>query len=216
MKPLSLWLLVGVALAFLPGAAHAQATVEGQVELPKTHSAPVMIKRYEIVTKGNVLATNPPLAVVYLEGSFPKPGTLPVRQMAQRELMFDPGLLAVQVGTTIEFPNFDDTYHDVFSFSPAKRFDLGRYRPDAVPVPSQTFDTAGLITVRCDVHEHMRALILVLDTPHFVLTDAQGNFRLPHVPPGHYTLKTWLDSRTTLAQPVDVPRSGTLRVNPTR
>ena len=59
----------------------------------------------------------------------------------------------------------------------------------------------------------MRALILVLDTPHFVVTDDKGNFRLGNLPPGHYTLKAWVDSRTTLERPVEVPKSGTLRVN---
>ena len=101
----------------------------------------------------------------------------------------------------------------MFSFSPAKRFDLGRYRPDAKPIPAQVFDTAGLVTVRCDIHEHMRALILVLATPHFVLTDPQGNYELRNVPAGHYTLKAWVDSRATLEHPVDVPKSGTLRAD---
>ncbi len=205
--------LASVAVFLLPHALCAQATITGHVELPKTRTAPVVIKRYEVVTKGDVVSTNPPLAVVYLEGSFPKAASLPVRQMAQKDLTFEPALLAVQVGTTVEFPNFDDTYHDVFSFSPAKRFDLGRYRPDAKPTPAQTFDTPGLITLRCDIHEHMRALILVLDTPHFVLTDAQGGFEIKNVPTGHYTLKAWVDSRTTLAHPVDVPKSGTLRTD---
>lgn len=196
-----------------PAFSFAQGVIEGRVELPKTHSAPVMNKRYEVVTKGGVLSTNPPLAVVYLAGSFAQPAALPTRQMSQKDLAFDPGLLPVQVGTKVEFPNFDDTYHDVFSFSPAKRFDLGRYRPDARPVPSQTFDVAGLVTLHCDIHEHMRALILVLNTAYFVVTDEKGNFRLGGLPPGHYTLKAWVDSRTTLEHSVEVPKDGTLRVD---
>lgn len=207
--------LLGLACAALlfPSVLCAQAMITGHVELPKTRSAPVTIKRYEVVSKGEVVSTNPPLAVVYLEGSFPKPATPATRQMSQKDLAFEPTLLAVQVGTKVEFPNFDDTYHDVFSFSPTKRFDLGRYRPDARPVPSQTFDTAGLVTLRCDIHEHMRALILVLNTPHFVLTNAQGNFELKNVPAGHYTLKAWMDSRTTLEHPVEVSKGGTLRAD---
>ncbi len=195
------------------GGLNAQAVVEGRVELPRAHFVPVANKRYEVVAKGDVVATDPPLAVVYLEGSFPKPATLPNKQMSQKALAFEPGLLPVQLGTTVEFPNFDDTYHDVFSFSPAKRFDLGRYQPDARPVPTQTFNVAGLVALRCDIHEHMRGLILVLDTPHFVITDPRGNFRLANLPPGHYTLKAWVDSRTTLARPVDLPATGTVRVN---
>ena len=80
-------------------SAVAQASVEGRVELPKTRSAPVATKRYEIVTKGGVLATSPPLAVVYLEGSFSKAGVLPTKQIVQKDLMFTPTLLPVRVGT---------------------------------------------------------------------------------------------------------------------
>jgi plastocyanin len=194
--------------------AGAQASVEGRVELPKSHSAPVMTKRYEIVTSGGVLATNPPVAVVYLEGSFPKPGALPTKQIAQKELTFIPALLPVQVGTKVEFPNNEkDTYHNIFSYSPAKRFDLGRYRPDEKPVPSQTFDVPGLVTLRCDIHEHMRALVLVLGTPYFTVTDKEGRFRLSGLPPGHYTLKAWVDSRTTREHPVDLQSGSTQHVN---
>jgi plastocyanin len=211
--PLRLLGLASMAFFLLPAGLRAQATITGHVELPKARTAPVIIKRYEVVTKGDVVSTNPPLAVVYLEGPFPRPANPSVRQMAQKDLTFEPALLAIQVGTKVEFANLDDTYHDVFSFSPAKRFDLGRYRPEVKPVPSQVFDTAGLVTLRCDIHEHMRALVLVLDTPHFVLTDAQGNYELKNAPAGKYTLKAWVDSRTTLEHPVDVPRSGTLRTD---
>jgi len=191
-----------------------QASIEGRVELPKTKSAPVMAKRYEIVTSGGVLGTNPPLAVVYLEGSFPKPDTLPTKQVAQKDLAFVPALLPVQVGTKVEFPNLEkDTYHNIFSYSPAKRFDLGRYRPDEKPVPSQIFDVAGLVTLRCDIHEHMRGLILVLATPHFAVTDESGGFKLAGLPAGHYILKAWVDSRTTREQPVDLKNGGTLHVD---
>lgn len=192
----------------------AQATVEGRVELPKSKSAPVMAKRYEIVTSGGVLGTNPPLAVVYLEGSFPKPGSLPLKQVAQKDLAFVPALLPIQVGTKVEFPNLEkDTYHNIFSYSPAKRFDLGRYRSDERPVPSQIFDVAGLVTLRCDIHEHMRGLILVLATPHFAVTDEAGRFKLTGLPAGHYDLKAWVDSRTTREQPVDLKNGATAHVD---
>src|ERR1041385_8471098 len=164
-------------LPLLPVALPASATVEGRVELPKSHSAPVQAKRYQIVTKGGVLSTQPPLAVVYLDGSFPKPASLPTKQVTQKDLTFIPALLPVRAGTKVEFPNLDDTYHNIFSYSPAKRFDLGRYRPDERPIPSKVFDTPGLVTLRCDIHEHMRGLILVLDTPYFVTTDKDGRFR---------------------------------------
>jgi len=206
-----------VSLCLLGGfapVALAQAVIEGRVDLPKTKSAPVMTKRYEIVTTGGVLGTNPPLAVVYLEGSFSKPTNLPTKQVAQKDLAFLPALLAVQLGTKVEFPNLEkDTYHNIFSYSPAKRFDLGRYRPDEKPIPSQVFDVAGLVTLRCDIHEHMRGLILVLATPHFVTTDESGHFRIAGLPAGHYTLKAWVDSRTTREQPVDLKSGSTFHVD---
>lgn len=207
-------LLVSIALASGLRLTFAQATVEGRVELPKARSAPVVAKRYEIVTTGGVLGTNPPLAVVYLEGSFSKPASLPTKQVAQKDLTFFPALLPVQVGTKVEFPNLEkDTYHNIFSYSPAKRFDLGRYRPDEKPVPSQVFDVPGLVTLRCDIHEHMRGLILVLATPYFTTTDENGHFRLSGLPPGKYTLKAWVDSRTTREHPVELKGGSTLHVD---
>jgi plastocyanin len=200
-------------VALLPISVLAQATVEGRVELPKSHSAPVMAKRYEIVTHSGVLSTQPPLAVVYLVGSFPKRSSPPARQVAQKDLTFVPSLLPVQVGARVEFPNLDDTYHSIFSYSPAKRFDLGRYRPEERPIPSQVFDTPGLVTLRCDIHEHMRGLILVLDTPYFVVTAADGRFRLSRLPAGHYTLKAWIDSKTIRERPVELKSGETLHID---
>ena len=205
--------LFAVILILPSGPAFAQAAIEGHVALPKTHTAPVMNMRYEIITKSGVTATNPPLAFVYLEGSFPKPATPPTAQVAQKDLMFVPTLLPVQVGTKVEFPNLDDTYHNIFSFSAAKRFDLGRYRADEKPVPAQIFDTAGLVILRCDIHEHMRGLILVLDTPHFVVSDPEGHYRLGGLPPGRYTLKAWIDSKTTLERAVELRDGVTLNVD---
>ena len=196
-----------------PISVFAQATVEGRVELPKSHAPPVIAKRYEIVTRGGVLSTEPPVAVIYLEGSFPRPTSLPTKQIGQKNLAFVPSLLPIRVGTKVEFPNYDDTYHSIFSYSPAKRFDLGRYRPEERPIPSEIFDSAGLVTLRCDIHEHMRGLVLVLDTPHFVVSDANGRYRLSGLPSGHYTLKAWIDSKTTREQPADLKSGQTTHID---
>jgi plastocyanin len=206
-----IWL--SAALILLPPTLRAGASVEGHVELPKSHAAPVMAKRYEVVTRGGVLRTEPPLAVVYLEGSFPKPSAPPTKQVGQKNLTFIPTLLPVQVGTKVEFPNYDDTYHSIFSYSPAKRFDVGRYRPEERPVPSVVFDQLGLVTLRCDIHEHMRGLILVLNTAHFVVTNADGTFRLSGLPAGNYTLKAWIDSKTTLTKSLHLTNGETSHVD---
>jgi len=201
---------VAAALA-MPVAAAGQAAIEGAIALPRAPHAPVMNKRYGIVASGGVLSPFPPVAVVYLEGAFPRPASPATAQMVQKDLAFQPNLLAVQVGTRVEFPNLDSTYHNIFSFSPAKRFDLGRYRSDERPIPSEVFDVPGLVTLRCDIHEHMRALILVLETPYFVVSSPSGAYRLSGLPAGRHTLKVWLDSKTTLSRPVDLAPAGELR-----
>ncbi len=197
----------------IPALLLAGAAVEGRVQLPKSHSAPVQAKRYEIVTKAGVLSTQPPLAVVYLDDHFQRATSLPTKEVAQKDLTFVPALLPIQAGTKVEFPNLDDTYHNIFSYSPTKRFDLGRYRPEERPIPSVVFDQPGLVTLRCDIHEHMRGLILVLNTPYFVMTNEAGHFRLANLPAGHYTLKAWIDSRTTREKPVELKDGQTLHVD---
>jgi plastocyanin len=199
--------------AIVPAAVFAGAAIEGRVALPKLRAAPVISKHYEIVTTGSVLSVSPPLAVVYLEGAFSKSASPATKQVEQKDLTFIPALLPVQVGTRVEFPNLDDTYHSIFSYSPAKRFDLGRYRPDERPIPSEVFDTPGLVTLRCDIHEHMRGLILVLNTPYFVITNADGRYQMNGLPAGRYTLKAWIDSKTTRERPVDLKNGETLHMD---
>ena len=206
-------LSLSAILSMIPASLLASAAVEGRVELPKSRSAPVQAKRYEIVTKAGVLSTQPPLAVVYLDGNFPRPTSLPIKEFAQKNLTFVPALLPIEVGTRVEFPNLDDTYHNIFSYSPTKRFDLGRYRPEERPIPSVVFDKPGLVTLRCDIHEHMRGLILVLSTPYFVMTDTAGRFRLDKLPPGKYMLKAWIDSRTTREKTLELKDGQTLHVD---
>lgn len=191
-------------LLLLGAVARGETIIEGRVPLPPSRSAPVVNKRYEIVTRSGVIATNPPLAVVYLEGSFPNLPAPPLAQLPQKDLAFVPALLPVRVGTRVEFPNLDDTYHNIFSYSAPKRFDLGRYRAEERPIPSQVFDVPGLVTLRCEIHEHMRGAILVLATPYFVMTDANGDFRLTGLPAGRYVLKAWLSSKTTLEKQVEL------------
>jgi plastocyanin len=211
MKPCAI--IVFLLGALLGAKAIAEITIEGTVALPKNRTIAVANERYKIVTEKDVQKTNPPLAVVYLEGKFPPPENLPVKQMEQKGLDFIPTLLPVQRGTRVEFPNLDDVYHNIFSYSPAKRFDLGRYPPNEKPVPGQVFDRLGLVTVRCDIHEYMRALILVLDTPYFTVTDPNGHYRLTNLPAGHYVLKAWVDSKTTRERPVDLVDGASVRVD---
>jgi plastocyanin len=205
--------LVVAAWFLVAGGDGRAATIEGRVTLPKREAATVVNKRYEIVSRGGVVSTNPPVAVVYLDGEFPAAGVEPLARVEQKDLMFVPQLLVVRAGTKVEFPNLDDTFHNIFSYSPAKRFDLGRYRTDEKPVPAVMFDTPGVVILRCEIHEHMRGVILVLATPHFAITDTDGNYRLENLPAGTYRLKTWLDSQTTLERTVQLSADTRLRLD---
>jgi plastocyanin len=191
----------------------ADSAIEGRVELPQARGPVVVNKRYTIVSKGGEVATDPALAVVYLEGKFAKPASLPTVQMAQKNLAFVTPLLPVQAGTKVEFPNQDDAFHNIFSYSPAKRFDLGRYRPEERPIPSQVFDTPGLVMLRCDIHEHMRGVVLVLETPHFTTSKPDGTYRLAGLPPGRYSLRAWVSSKKTMEREVEIRNGATMRVD---
>jgi len=107
----------------------------------------------------------------------------------QRNLSFAPRVLAVQVGTRIEFPNHDRVFHNVFSFRDGKRFDLGLYPVGAVKtIP---FDQPGLSRVFCNIHPGMAAYIMVVDTPVFAVSDHAGHFMLPDVPEGTFVYHAW-------------------------
>ena len=112
----------------------------------------------------------------------------------------------------IAFPNLDDEYHSVFSYSKTKRFDLGRYARDETPA-ELTFDQAGVVRLFCEIHDHMRGTILVLDTPYFTRTDADGRYRLTNLPAGRHLLKAWLDEDTVLERPVELGVRSVLRVD---
>lgn len=156
-----------VALSLPAGGIWADATVEGLVELPKATTLRPLNKRYRTDVEVPVAPTDPPIAVVYLAGDFAgKINAKSSAQMTQKNIAFEPDLLPIQVGTAVDFPNLDDTYHNVFSYSKLKRFDLGRYRKDEKPA-TVLFDKPGAVTVHCEIHDRMRGTILVLETPYF-------------------------------------------------
>jgi plastocyanin len=143
--------------------------------------------------------------IVYLEvapsAAFEElPGTR--ERMDQRNETFVPHLLAITVGTTVDFPNNDRTYHNVFSLSKARRFDLGRYaagRSKAV-----RFDRPGIVRVFCDIHAHMNAFILVFNHRYFSVADTEGRYEIDRVPPGTYTLVAWVEGAIRETRSVQV------------
>jgi len=214
MNRLALLLLIGVVITPFTHSARADAIVEGIVQLPKATTPPPNPARYQNKIQGEVGPPDPPVAVVYLEGNFPVNSTTnaPSVRMEQKHYQFAPGILPIQKGTSVEFPNLDDAYHNVFSYSKAKRFDLGRYRKDEKPA-ALTFQKPGVVKLYCEIHEHMRGTILVLDSPYFVKTDPTGNYRLQHLPAGKYTLKAWISEKTVLEKPVELKDGEIIKID---
>jgi plastocyanin len=122
--------------------------------------------------------------------------------MDQRNETFLPRLLAIQTGTTVDFPNSDFTFHNVFSLSRARRFDLGHYA--AGKSKSVRFDRPGVVRVFCDIHSHMSAFVVVFNHPYFRVTDADGRFRIDQVPPGTYTVIGWYEGEARAQRSVTV------------
>jgi len=138
-------------------------------------------------------------AVVYID-SAPRQAfdALPVGRVKldQRNQVFEPHVLAVTVGTTVDFPNDDPMFHNVMSLARGNAFDLGRYPKGQSR--TKRFDTPGIVPVVCDIHAHMSAYILVFSHPFFAVTDAEGRYAIPNIPSGTYTLKMWSELNTAL------------------
>ena len=188
-------------------SAPRSGAIRGRVELRK---APTPVERRPSVTElGAPSARDLPdllRSVVYLE-SAPR-GAFETSEgghaiMDQRNETFVPHVLAITTGTTVDFPNSDKFYHNVFSLSKTRRFDLGRYA--AGGSRHVTFDQPGIVRVFCDIHTHMSAFILVFGHPFFALTDDQGRYHIDNVPPGTYNVIAWHEGSATEPRPVTVP-----------
>lgn len=150
-------------------------------------------------------------AVVYAERSGAPSG--PTRKQTvidQRDRQFIPYVTALQVGTSVLFPNQDNIRHHVYSFSPAKKFELPLYA--GVPAEPVVFDKPGFVTLGCNIHDWMVAYVAVLTTPYFQVTGTEGRAVLKDLPAGHYRVEAWQPllkgAPDKLAQDVDVSGSG--------
>ena len=109
--------------------------------------------------------------------------------MDQRNKTFVPHVLPVQVGTSVKFPNSDDIQHHVYSFSPAKKFELPLYK--GTPANPIVFSTPGIVTLGCNIHDKMNGYIVIVDTPYFGKTEDTGHIEFRTLPPGKYTVRAW-------------------------
>jgi plastocyanin len=133
------------------------------------------------------------------------------RVLAQKNQAFSERVLSCVVGTTVDFPNQDPIFHNVFSVSPVKRFDLGKYpRGHSKKV---TFNKTGVVQVFCDIHPSMACFILVLPNRAFARPKESGAFELPGLPAGTYVVKAWHPDFGELSRTVKVPASGAAAVD---
>jgi plastocyanin len=137
-----------------------------------------------------------------------RPTTAAMRQDDER---FTPHVLPVLRGSTVDFPNADDVFHNVFSLSSARTFDLGRYPNGSAR--SVTFEKSGVVQVFCHIHSDMSAVILVLDNPYFAVPSAAGRYVIDDVPPGEYTVTGWHERIKPVSRTVRVVAGRTSRLD---
>ncbi len=196
--------VIAIATAGAPPLARA-GSIEGQVTLApwsgasteaSTNPYPGMAGTHAGAMDQHEAANDARDVVIYVAETGPAGSELASRrhpQLNQVGQAFVPRVLAIPVGTTVDFFNFDPVFHNVFSYSKAKRFDLGRYGKGKFR--SVTFDQPGLVKVFCDIHANMAAFIYVVEGPLVVQPDENGNFQLRVVPPGMYAVRLWHPER---------------------
>lgn len=158
--------------------------------------------------------------VVYIQGAV---GTNPVvaptnpvvvntTRVMQQGAMFNPHVLPVVAGTTVEWPNNDQIFHNVFSVSDAKQFDLGLYKGN--PREKRvTFDKPGRVDVFCSIHANMHCVVLVLENPYFAVADGRNHYSISNVPPGTYKLTAWHERMPVQTREITVPATGEIKAD---
>ena len=212
-------LLVLAGLGDQPPSAQAQSatgSIRGRVDIRRIVTAPQVRPNVSALSSPTKLDGNDlQRAVVFLDAQ-EVPERSPLRaaprgaagraRMDQRNETFSPHVLAITTGTIVEFPNNDQTFHNVFSLSKPRHFDLGRYgRNESKTI---RFDKPGVVRVFCDIHSHMSAFVLVFNHPFHTTTSDDGRYRLDNVPPGTYTVTVWHEGQSRDSRSVTVPASG--------
>lgn len=201
--------LVACAAAVFAACAGAQ-DITGTVLIKRKLTKPSVTTAVSVYQRGAAVklgkdTEEDPLAyersrvVVYLEGASPagseshnfqsQPSQVQQPQIQQIDRRFLPDLLVVPVGSTVSFPNMDPIFHNIYSLSKPKSFDLGSY--DKGETRKVTFQKAGIVDVYCHLHPNMAATILVTPNRWYTRPDRSGQFRIPDVSPGQYTIVAW-------------------------
>ncbi len=194
-------------------AAQQTAVVRGSVaiDIPIPTRRPAAAYPARAVTAANLAPASEVRHVVVFLKDAPKGSVTPTRaEIRQRNETFLPRVVAVPVGSDVTFPNDDSIYHNVFSLSRVKAFNLGRYPRGQTR--GVRFDKPGIVKVFCDIHSHMTATVMVFSHPWFTVPDADGRFELPDVPLGDRQITAWHErlGDTTLPVRVELGRPVTM------
>lgn len=224
-----IYLCMGLLLLLLPGLTQAEVSlpaatgsIHGKVKVTRK----LISQRMRFRLYQSVDPQPPPTIeeerndewrniVIYLESEASMPALQKSHQahpqITQLGETFFPHVLPVVKGSTVEFPNEDPIFHNVFSLSRTKSFDLGRY-PKGVS-KSVTFDETGIVPVFCHLHSDMSAIILVLDNPYFSVPDSEGQYLVEGVPPGSYTIVAWHERSERIDLQVEVRAGEDVELN---
>lgn len=214
IRPGVLLLIVMLAAASVMAQAPSGAgAIRGRVIVPDVATSP---GRPLVADLGG--GSHPPIdrrrVVVYLE-SAPRQAFTDIRpgraRMDQRGQTFVPHVLAVTAGTVVDFPNNDKTFHNVFSLSRVRSFDLGRFAPGRTG--SVRFDRPGIVPIFCDIHSHMSAYVLVFGHSYFAVSDENGRYSIENVPAGDYSLAVWSELGAAPTRRVTVATGGVVEVD---
>ena len=209
-------LLIGIALMTARPAASPPTggRIEGLVRLTSRVARPVQSGVYPSRRVGASTVANQPETsnvVVFIKNPPPREN-LPAQRatITQKDESFEPRVVAITTGSTVDFPNFDPYFHNVFSLSRAGSFDLGRYpRGNS---RTRKFTTKGLIKVYCQIHSHMSASIMVFDHDFFRIPDTDGSFVLDDVPAGTYHVSAWHERIGESVREVRIDPGGRVQV----
>lgn len=194
------------------GHETGRGAVSGQVTITRNLAAQRM--RFRLYPSYKPIAPPPAGAgradeyqnvVIYLEPlDFDSPPVssqtgLEIRQLGET---FIPHVLPVTVGSTVSFPNLDPIFHNVFSLSRPKTFDLGRYPKSETR--TVTFDEPGVVPVFCHLHSDMSAVVVVLDTPWYTIPKANGLYQIADLPPGQYRVTAWHERSPSVATEITI------------
>ena len=214
------WQAAAVLLLAIGSPAHA-GVIRGTLHVPPSTGRMLLLNAYpgqansvpgmRPVVHG--LASDAVISVdhvpAFAESALARVATRP--RLAQKDQAFVPRVVPVAVGTAVDFPNLDPIYHNVFSLSPVRRFDLGKYPQGHSK--AIVFGRTGLVNVYCEIHSGMEAFVLVLPHHGFTQPHANGEYEMPDLPAGHYVVRCWQPDLGPITREIDVPETGSVTLD---